>query len=113
MWRRPAAEACHLTGRDVKGLGLAAPARGGVQDVHALAAGADDIRDEPGTVAANILEHRAMRIDVREFLLHAAPARALQGAGKASGVGAEGDPSQTPQERQLSLVTDIPLAQLG
>lgn len=46
-----------LAGRDVQGLGFAAPARLGVENVHAFAAGADDVRDEARAVTANVLEH--------------------------------------------------------
>lgn len=75
-------ELSRLAGRDVEGLSLAAPAGRSVQDVHALAAGADHVGDEAGTVAADVLEHGAVRVDDGELLLHAAPARALQGAGR-------------------------------
>lgn len=72
--------------RDVEGLGLAAPAGCRVQDVPALAAGADHIRDKAEAIAADVLEQRAVRVDVRELLLHAVPAHALQGAGTQEGV---------------------------
>lgn len=75
-------EQSHLAGRDVEGLSLAAPAGRFVEDVHALAAGADHVSDKAGAVAAHVLEHGAMRVDDGELLLHTAPVRALQGAGR-------------------------------
>lgn len=65
-----------------------APGRGaGVEDGHAAAAGADHVGDEAGAVGADVAQDRALGVDVREFLLHPAPARPRERAA------AQGTPS--------------------
>lgn len=73
----------------VEGAGLGvAPGRGaGVEHGHAAAAGAHHVRHKARTVRADVAQHRALGVDVREFLLHPAPARPRERAA------AQGTPS--------------------
>lgn len=79
-----------VPGVDVKGAGLGA-ARCGIEDGHAAAAGADDVGDEAGAVAADVAQDGALGVDVGELLFHPAPARAWERAA------AQGTPSAPAQ----------------
>lgn len=69
-----------VPGVAVEGTGLDGAARRGVEDGHAAAAGADDVGDEAGAVAADVAQDGALGVDVGELLFHPAPARAWERA---------------------------------
>lgn len=68
-----------VPGVAIEGAGLGAAWRS-VEDGHAAAAGADDVSDEAGAVAADVTQDGALGIDVGELLFHPAPARARERA---------------------------------
>lgn len=80
-----------VPGVDVKGAGLGGAARCGIEDGHAAAAGADDVGDEAGAVAADVAQDRALGVDVGELLFHPAPACALE---RAAGQGIPSAPAR-------------------
>jgi len=76
----PAPDPSLVPGVAVEGAGLGGAARRGVEDGHAAAAGADDVGDEAGAVAADVTQDGALGVDVGELLFHPAPARARERA---------------------------------